>query len=109
MENARLPTVAERLEDGLRHHEAGRPREARAAYLAILAIEPNHADALHLLGVVSHQTGRADLAVPLIRRALEIGPPDARYHNNLGNALRDLGRAGEAIGHFGAALRLRPD
>ena len=33
--------------------------------------------------------------------------PDA--HNNLGNALREIGKEDEAILHYRAALRLKPD
>ena len=99
---------AEALEAGLRLHEAGRLAEAEAAYRRILAADPDHAGALHLLGVIAFQGGRADLAIVHIGRAVALDPAVAPYHNNLGNALRALGRSGEAIPAFQAALRLRP-
>ncbi len=96
------------LETGLHHHECGRLTEAEAAYCQILAVDPNHADALHLLGVINFQTGRSDLAATSIARAIALDAGRAPYHNNLGNALRTLGRTDEAIQAFQAALRLRP-
>ena len=48
------PTRAIRPFDlALQHHQAGRLREARQFYEAALATQPNHADALHCLGVLS--------------------------------------------------------
>ncbi len=101
-------TTAETLETGLRHHEAGRLADAAAVYQRILTTEPDHADSLHLLGVVHFQTGRAELAISHIARAIEINPGVAPYHNNLANALSALGRTAEAIPAFQAALHLRP-
>src|SRR6202041_2210039 len=63
--------VAELLGAGLKYHQAGRLAEAEACYQRVLAAQPNHADALHLMGVVAHQTRRHDLAVELIGRAIK--------------------------------------
>ena len=43
------------------------------------------------------------------KHALQLEPnfPDA--HNNLGNALREVGKGDEAILHYRAALRSKPD
>jgi protein O-GlcNAc transferase len=60
---ASVPGVAELVGAGLKHHQAGRLAEAEACYRQALAVEPDHADALHLLGVIAYQVKRADLAV----------------------------------------------
>ncbi len=39
------------------HHRAGRNAAARAMYQEVLALDPRHADALFLLGVLDRQTG----------------------------------------------------
>jgi hypothetical protein len=59
-------SVAEVLGEGIRHHQAGRLSEAEACYRRVLAVQPDHADALHLLGVIAHQVKRHDIAVDLI-------------------------------------------
>ena len=60
--------IAELLTTALRHHQAGRLAEAEGYYRKILAIDQNHVDSLHLLGVIAHQVGRHDMAVDLIAR-----------------------------------------
>ena len=39
-------------------HQAGKLDQAERLYLAILAAQADHFDALHLLGVVQYQQGR---------------------------------------------------
>src|SRR2546427_12008534 len=58
-EGAEDPLVAasRKLGAALQHHQAGRLSEAEAAYGEILSIAPDNIDALHFLGVISHQRG----------------------------------------------------
>jgi len=102
-------SVGELFQRGLAEHQAGRLQSAEAAYRQVLAIEPRHPDALHLLGVLAHQVGRNDLAADFIGRAIAVfdGHPD--FHSNLGLVLNQLGRPEEAEASLRAALRLRPD
>jgi thioredoxin-like negative regulator of GroEL len=44
------------------HHRAGRAAAARAMYDEVLALDPRHADALFLLGVLDRQAGRLEEA-----------------------------------------------
>ena len=48
--------------------------EAEAIYRRILAHIPEHPDALHFLGILQHQRGRPEEAIPLISKALRIVP-----------------------------------
>ncbi len=91
------------------NHQAGRLDRAEALYRKVLAVEPDHADALHLLGVLAHQCGKLTPALQLIERALPALTelPDA--HLNYGNALRDAGRPVEAIASYRRAIALKPD
>lgn len=79
------------LREALEHHQAGRLPQAERIYERILASDPLHADALHLLGVAAHQSGRHARAVTLISKAVEAYPDNALYLNNLGEAHRALG------------------
>jgi predicted O-linked N-acetylglucosamine transferase (SPINDLY family) len=91
------------------HHEAGRIGEADAAYRRILELDPDHADSLHLLGLILDQAGQSEPAIQLIGRAIEINPDAAHYHNNLGNAYHRQGRLPAATEHYRRAAELRPD
>jgi protein O-GlcNAc transferase len=93
----------------LQQHQAGRLREAEQRYRQILAQQPEHADALHMLGVVAIQTGRNDAAVELIGKAVATRPGFPQALNNLANALLALGRAGEAAAACRQALALRAE
>ena len=97
-----------RLAQAVAHHQAGRLAEAEQGYRAALSADPQHPDALHLLGVLSLQSGRADEAVALIGKALERSKGVADYWDNLGSALRAAGRAADAIQAHRRAAPLDP-
>src|SRR3974390_1214800 len=101
--------VARELANALQDHQTGRLAAAARRYESILAQLPDHADALHLLGVVALQQGRLQQAVELIGRAIAVNPAVADYHSNLAEACRLLGRLDDAVASGQAALRLRPD
>ena len=103
-----MASIAEALSLALQHHQAGRLSEAEAIYRQILQVQPNHSDALHLLGVIAHQVGRHDVAVDYINKAIALNPRIAEYHNNLGEAYRVLGKLDKAAAHYQEALTLKP-
>ena len=70
-------TIQQAFDLAVQHHQAGRFAQAEALYRQILAHQPNHADGLHLLGVIAAQNGRHDAAVDLFRKAIAI-TPDSR-------------------------------
>jgi tetratricopeptide (TPR) repeat protein len=96
------------LDAAARLHQAGRLAEAEAAYRAILASQPDHPHALHLLGTLAYQTGHLEPAADLFLRAAASHPEPADCHGNRGVALAGLGRLNEAIAAYRQALALRP-
>jgi predicted O-linked N-acetylglucosamine transferase (SPINDLY family) len=102
------PDIQRAFELGLAHHQAGRLNEAERIYRQILAREPGHADALHLLGVIGTQTGRHELAVELIRRALTVRPRWPEAMSNLGAAHQAGGQLDDAIAAYRAVVALNP-
>jgi predicted O-linked N-acetylglucosamine transferase (SPINDLY family) len=104
-----MPTLSEALAIAAQHHQAGELRIAEQIYRQILAVEPNQADAWHLLGVVAAQEGRHDLAEMYIRRAIDLSGAEAAFYVNLGNVLQAQGKCDEAVGTFRRALTLKPD
>ncbi len=103
------PALRRSLGAALEHHAAGRLAEAESTYQGILQADPDQPDALHLSGVIAHQTGENHAAVDLINRALARRPDFAEARNNLGNALLALDQPVEAIASYLKALALRPD
>lgn len=101
-------SVDDEFAAALRLHQAGRLAEAERGYRRVLKAQPNHADAMHLWGVLALQQGNAREAVTRIEKALRIAGPNGDYLANLGSALRKLGRAGEAEQAYRKALALAP-
>jgi tetratricopeptide (TPR) repeat protein len=100
--------LGEMFSTALQNHQSGRMAEAENLYRQILGIDPNHADALHMLGVLAYQAGRPEAAIDLIGRAILLQETNASYHNNVGEAFRYLGRLDEAVAHFNRATDLDP-
>ncbi len=64
-----MPTILEALAIAIQHHRVGRLREAETIYRQILASDPNHHDAWHLLGLIASQVGNHQNGVECIQRA----------------------------------------
>lgn len=96
------------MNDALGLHQANRLAEAENIYKQVLSVAPNHPDALHLLGVIWHQTGRSGQALELINRSVSIAPTFASL-NNLGDVLRSFGRTHDAVACFDRAIQMQPD
>src|SRR6266545_5906459 len=93
----------------LKLHQASELAQAEMLYRQALAQFPEHPDALHLLGVIALQCGRADAAAELIGRAIARLPDQSEYHNHYAEAFRDLGQINDAIREFQTAIGLKPD
>ena len=61
-----MATISEALTIAVQHHQAGRLEAAEQIYRQIVAVEPNQADARHLLGVIASQAGGHEIAVEYI-------------------------------------------
>jgi predicted O-linked N-acetylglucosamine transferase (SPINDLY family) len=103
-----MTTTVPSINHALAHHRAGRIAEAESIYRQIVRLDPAHADALHLLGVVSHQRGQHRVAGELIERALAAKGQSAVYLNSLGAVKEGLGHLDEAAACFRRAIELRP-
>jgi len=101
-------TAQSLFNSALDHLRNGQLVQAESLYRQLLAAQPNHPAALHLLGLVCHQTGRSAEAVRLIQQALELEPNNPDYLNNLGAALRGIGQIEQAIACYKKALQITP-
>lgn len=82
--------------------EAGKHKEARAAYEALLAAEPDHGRALNDLGALCYAQGRLDEAADLLRRAADhLGDERGQALWNLAEVWLAARRPAEAAALFG--------
>jgi tetratricopeptide (TPR) repeat protein len=94
------------LQEALALHRQGQLAAAEKGYARILKSFPDQFDALHLLGLLKLQAGKAGEAQRLITSALKIAPTSPDAHANLGLVLGALKRPADALASFDRALAL---
>ena len=97
------------VSEAIARQRAGNVTEARRIYHLVLEENPDHADALHLLGLLADDEGDTAAAADYIRRAVNNCPHAYPYHYNLANVLSKLKLSQEALGHYRTAIQLKPD
>jgi tetratricopeptide (TPR) repeat protein len=95
--------------NALQYYAAGQLSDARHIYQMILSTTPEHAEALHHLGVLAQQEGDNDTAIDLITKAISLEPARAQSHNNIGYAYQQSGRLENAIVSYQKSISLKPD
>jgi tetratricopeptide (TPR) repeat protein len=93
--------------EGLALHRQQQLEQAMAIYERVLRHMPNHAGALHHVGLIAFAAGNYNIAAGFIRGALAVLPSSAA-HGDLGNAYKELGRLEDALGCYDQALALEP-
>jgi tetratricopeptide (TPR) repeat protein len=92
------------LDKALRRHREGDLDAALRLYDRILDETPDHADALHLSGVIRLQYSQPRDAIDHITRAITINPSEPAYYSNLAAALNALGLHDKAL-HYATQAR----
>ena len=100
---------SELLEQGLGYHQSGDFQNADRCYQAVLGQNPQNFHALHLMGVLAHQVGRNEIAIPLLEKAVQLAPRMTEFHNNLGSVYKASGRFEDAVLSFKRVLKLDPN
>jgi len=90
-------------------HQAANHAQAADLCRQVLAVAPNHAEALNLLGVIACENDHSAQGAALIRRAIASNGTIANYHANLAGALTQLGQFEAAITTCQHALTLAPN
>lgn len=96
------------LNEAIAHHQAGRLSQAEQLYREILRVNPDHAETLHLLGLLAYRVGNLETAVLLISQAMEQDSQKAPYPFNLGVVLHKQGKLDDAVAAYKKALALNP-
>lgn len=89
--------------------DLNRPDEALAHAREAVALAPQSAKALNILGITLVRLGQSDEGVACLFRAIERAPEWAEAYCNLGICWAMIGRPSEAAACFERALALRPD
>jgi tetratricopeptide (TPR) repeat protein len=87
----------------------GDDESAIESYQIGVRLQPGKVRARGALGVLLTRAGRHAEAQPHLLFAIDVLPADASYQLAMGHVSVALGRPGEALGYYAAALRLQPD
>ncbi len=100
--------TARLIDEGLAAHQAGDIAKARANYEAVLRKEPDHPEALHLLGLALEQQGERATALELIGRAVQLDPGEPAFRINLAALLERQNDFTAAAQHLRVAADAAP-
>jgi tetratricopeptide (TPR) repeat protein len=103
-----LPPASATMAQAGAEYRAGRLDAAEQNCREVLAREPRHAEALHLLGVINIDRGDPEAALEYLYRAEHETPKVARLQYHIGNALAAQLRHAEAEVRFRRVLALDP-
>jgi predicted Zn-dependent protease len=93
-------SMDEEFQNALEEHKKGNQQSASRLYQGILNIVPSHPDANHNLGLILETNGKAKLALPLFKNALEASPSTELFWLSYINSLienQDISNAFEVI------------
>jgi tetratricopeptide (TPR) repeat protein len=103
------PTLlVQAVEEAIGLYRQGKLAEAEKICTRVLRARPDWFDALHLLGVIKLQGGKAGAACTHFEQALKLDPASAPAMSNLGMALAALNRDQEALAILDKATALMP-
>jgi predicted O-linked N-acetylglucosamine transferase (SPINDLY family) len=100
--------VAELYAEAVRHHQAGRLKEAEKLYRRICKRQPSHAESWSNLGLVMTVNGDAAEAVIACRKAIELRPAHIDAYLNLIAALQLSKAFDEAADIYRQVIPLAP-
>jgi hypothetical protein len=104
---ASLP-VRELMQVAHEYEMAKRFDDAERLLGHVLSAHPEHAPALHLMGVVAFRKGRKVQALALMEKAIALGVDTPLYYRNIGEVYRTLGRHPEAAAAARKSVELNP-
>ena len=99
-------SLRETLNKGIAHFQIGQFEEAEPLFQAVLHLQGNNGDALHLMGVLRQQQGRTAEAVAFLEKALKQDGRNVAFLANLSNSLIFLGEYKKAEKHCLKILKL---
>lgn len=104
-----MATSAQIMDLATQYHATGNMALAEKYALSIIAEEPNHAAALHLLGQIARQQDKPAEALAYLNRSLTAQGSNGLVWQHAGDLLLAAGDLAGGISYYEQALRLRPD
>ena len=101
--------VAALFDQAVALFQGGRLAQAKRIARRILADQPKHAQALHLLGVALSQQGNHNEGLQFVDAAVQIEGQSPSIYNSRGNVLAALQRFEEAVTSYDKAIALKSD
>ena len=100
--------VPEKLRAAVLLYQSGSVKQSADICGVILEAHPNNGDALHLLGLISHQIGNNEMALDMISRAIMASPDNPDYYYNCGIVCHALGFSEESAHCYRRVIELKP-
>ena len=101
-----MTAYTDTMATALEQLQAGRHKEAESVCRQVLDEDPSHAEAIHLLGIISHRIGQHDQAMNYLRQAITHKPKEPSFYSNFGAILQASGKPTLAIELLQEALGL---
>src|SRR5258706_15520119 len=89
--------IIDNVERAIELRDRGQSAAAETICRQQIARKPRHAAALHLMGIICNETGRAPEALEFLVRSVEAEPCNPLFRSNLAAALGLAGRLNEAV------------
>ena len=97
------------FDEAVAHHQEGRFQQAEQLYRNLLEVDPLHAEALYLLGLLAYQRATYDQAQELLEKAIQQKYTTPLSHYTLGLVYEKTGQLDEARQAYQQALHRKPD
>jgi virginiamycin A acetyltransferase len=94
------------MDRAIEYHNLGQSKEAESLYRQVLQLEPNSADALHLLGYLLHQKNEHEQAIELIYQSLMNDPNRPDFYGSLGKVYYSMRQFHRAVAAFKQCLKM---
>lgn len=105
---AMIENLNTKMNEAGRAFQQGAHELAEKLYREVLQVVPRHALALYGLGEVARLSGRLELAIRSLQRAVASFDRSPLYWNSLGSALAAAGRDDEALLAYRQAIQVDP-
>lgn len=103
-----MKTIPEALQLAVQQHQANRLEQAEQGYRQVLEAQPDHPEALYMLGLLMQQIGQPQEAEKLFSAALEVQPELVKAWFSLGNLRQAQGELSAAEVAYRQALASQP-